>query len=63
MPPQRSLLVNASKIGTDEVFARSALIAQRPGGLLPGGVGSSTGGSGGGGGGGSGSGSQSRFKA
>lgn len=31
VPPQLSTLVNASKIGTDEVFARSARIAQAGG--------------------------------
>ncbi|EFN52272.1 hypothetical protein CHLNCDRAFT_139199 [Chlorella variabilis] len=29
VPPGRSLLVNASRIGTDEMFARSALVASR----------------------------------
>ena len=29
IPPSQSVLVNASRIGTDELFARSALVARR----------------------------------
>ena len=29
VPPQRSTLINASRIGTDQIFAQSALVAQR----------------------------------